>query len=257
MIQKNLNPHIIGGKNNIKSFFIEISMDKIIKAILFDLDGTLLDIDLKKFIPAYVQLLAEYTKEYVSSKKLIRKMLEAQTRLENNNGEQTNEAVFNEFFFPLDGVSREELEPIFMRFYREEFDKLKKFSTKKPEARPTVQKAFNKGYKVAIATTPLLPEIAVQKRLEWGNVGDFNYDLITSYEHVSATKPNLKYYEEIAEILDVHPEECLMVGDEAKDMVAANLGCSTFLIRSQNTELSPKTPKSNHVGNLTDLQKLL
>lgn len=232
-------------------------MNKLIKAILFDLDGTLLDINLKKFIPGYVQSLGEFTKDYVSPKKLIRKMLKAQNRLENNNGEQTNEAIFNKFFFPLDGRTREELEPIFMRFYREEFPKLKKFSTKKPKARSTVQKAFEKGYKVAIATTPLLPEIAVQKRLEWADVGDFDYDLITSYEFVSATKPNLKYYGEIAEILDLKPEQCLMVGDEAKDMVAANLGCSTFLIRSQNTELSPETPKPDYEGDLGNLQKLL
>jgi len=228
-----------------------------IKAILFDLDGTLIDVDLKKFIPGYVKLLSNYTKELLSSRKLVSHVMKASELLENNNGDKTNEAVFNEFFFPIDGRSREELEPVFMKFYREEFSKLKKYTTKKTEARPTVQKAFDEGYKVAIATTPILPEIAVRKRLEWAGVGDFDYDLITSYEHVSATKPNLKYYEEIAEILELQPEECLMVGDEAKDMVAKNLGCTTFLIRSQNTDLSPETPKQDYEGNLVDLRSLL
>ncbi|TFF99631.1 MAG: HAD family hydrolase [Promethearchaeota archaeon] len=232
-------------------------MKENIKAILFDLDGTLIDVDLKKFIPGYVKLLAAYTKEYVSTRKLVAQVMEASNRLENNNGEKTNEAVFNEFFFPLDGRTREELEPIFMQFYREDFNKLKKYTRKKPEARPTVQKAFDKGYKVAIATTPILPEIGVQKRLEWAGVGDFEYDLITSYEYVTATKPNLKYYEDIAEILKVTPEQCLMIGDEEKDMVAKDLGCSTFLIRSQNTELSSETPKPDYEGDLTDLQNLL
>jgi HAD superfamily hydrolase (TIGR01549 family) len=232
-------------------------MKQKIEAILFDLDGTLIDVNLKKFVPGYVQLLAEYTKDYVSPNKLIPHVMKASNLLENNNGEQTNEAVFNEFFFPLDGRTREELEPIFMRFYREEFSKLKKYTTKKPEARPTVQKAFDKGYKVAIATTPILPEIGVQKRLDWAGVGDFDYDLITSYEYVSATKPNLKYYKEIAKILKVKPEECIMVGDEAKDMVAKNLGCYTFLIRSQNTELSPGTPEPNYEGDLVDLRSIL
>lgn len=228
-----------------------------IKAILFDLDGTLIDVDLKKFIPGYVKLLSNYTKELLSSSKLVSQIMKASELLENNNGEKSNEAVFNDFFFPLDGRSREELEPVFMKFYQEEFYKLKKYTTKKPESRPTVQKAFEEEYKVAIATTPILPEIAVQKRLEWADVGDFDYDLITSYEYVSATKPNLKYFEEIAEIFGLEPEECLMVGDEAKDMVAKNLGCTTYLIRSQNTDLSLETPEPDYKGNLIDLRNLL
>ncbi len=235
----------------------DFRMKQTMKAILFDLDGTLIEVDLKKFVPGYVKLLSEYTKDYISPNELIPHVMKALKKLENNDGAKTNEDVFNEFFFPIGGHTREELEPLFLRFYEEDFSQLKKYTQKKPEARKTVQKAFDKGYKVAIATTPILPEIGVQKRLEWAGVGDFDYDLITSYEYVSATKPNLKYYEEIAEILELSPRECLMVGDEAKDMVASEIGCSTFLVRSQNTELTPETPEPNYVGSLIELRKIL
>jgi hypothetical protein len=48
-----------------------------------------------------------------------------------------------------------------------------------------------------------------------------------------------------------------MVGDEDKDMVAAKLGCKTFLIESENTELSPDTPEPDFKGTLSDLRELI
>jgi len=229
----------------------------LIEAILFDLDGTLIEIDLKKFVPGYVKLLSDYVKEYVTRKKFIPRLLEASNRLENNNGDATNEEVFAAYFFPIEGYTREDLEPRFMQFYKEEFHKLKQYAKKKPEARPTVKKAFENGYKVVIATTPLLPETAIRQRLEWGDLGDFDYELITSYDQVSATKPNLLYFRNIAEKINISPENCLMVGDEDKDMVAAKLGCKTFLVESENTDLSSETPEPNFRGTLSDLKELL
>ncbi len=228
-----------------------------IEAILFDLDGTLIDINLKKFIPGYIKLLSNYVKEYIPRKIFIPRLLEASNRLENNNGEATNEEIFATYFFPIEGYTRDDLEPRFIQFYKEEFHKLKQYANKKPEARPTVKNAFENGYKVVIATTPLLPETAIRQRLDWGDLGDFDYDLITSYDQVSATKPNLLYFKQIAEKIKISPEKCLMVGDEDKDMVAAKLGCKTFLIENENTDLSPETPEPNFRGTLSDLRELI
>jgi HAD superfamily hydrolase (TIGR01549 family) len=228
-----------------------------IKALLFDLDGTLIDINLKKFIPGYITLLSNYIKEYIPQRKMIPRLLQASKVLEKNDGTKTNEDAFADYFFPVEGYTREDLEPKFIQFYEEEFYKLEKYVNKKPEARPTVKKAFENEYKVVIATTPLLPETAIRQRLSWGDLGDFDYDLITSYEHISATKPNLLYFEQIAEKINVLPEQCLMVGDENKDMIASKAGCKTFLIRSENTDLEPETPKPDYEGTLSDLKSLI
>ncbi|TXT58258.1 MAG: hypothetical protein BAJALOKI1v1_1700001 [Promethearchaeota archaeon] len=228
-----------------------------IKAILLDLDGTLININLSKFIQGYIKLLSDYMKEFIPPEKFIPRLLKASQKLEHNNGERTNEEVFANFFFPFEGYTREDLEPKFIQFYEEKFDTLKQYAQKKPEARPTVKKSFENGYRVVIATTPLLPEVAIRQRLAWGDVDDFNYHLITGYEHVSATKPNLLYFKQIAEKINISPEQCLMVGDEDKDMVAAKLGCKTFLIENENTDLKEDTPKPHIIGTLSDLKKLL
>jgi ribonucleotide monophosphatase NagD (HAD superfamily) len=53
------------------------------------------------------------------------------------------------------------------------------------------------------------------------------------------------------------PQACLMVGDEDMDMVAAHLGCRTFLVPSGRTELAPSTPQPNWQGTLGDVYALL
>ena len=174
-----------------------------------------------------------------------------------NDGKIPNVEAFSNVFFPIEGYEREEVQPLFDKFYEEKFGELQKFTKKKPEARKVLQTAFNKDYKVVIATTPVLPLTAIEQRLEWAGVGDFPYDLITSIENSCATKPNLLYYQLIFKHLNLSSKECIMVGDEDKDMVCANLGSQTFLVNSPNTDLDEKTPKPTYRGDLKDLIEIL
>ena len=164
------------------------ALDGKIKAILFDLDGTLLDVDLDKFISQYLSLLAQSVAHIIPPKKFISKILKASKAIEENVHKKPNEEVYAEIFFPLEGYTREEIKPFFDKFYEQDFSKLRQYTRKKPEARLVVQKAFDKGYDVIIATTPLLPATAIEQRLEWAGVADFPYRLITTIENSHATK---------------------------------------------------------------------
>lgn len=233
------------------------SLNSSIKAILFDLDGTLLDINLKLFIPHYVKILSETIAHLVSPKKFLTSMMKATNAVEQNDGRDTNENVFAEVFFPLIGYSRKKIDPIFKKFYEQGFSKLRQYAKRKTEARSVVQAVFNNNYDVVIATTPLLPAITIEQRLEWAGVNDFPYRLITTFENSRASKPNLLYYKQILEIIGHPPEACLMVGDEDRDMVAAHLGMHTFLVPSPHTNLGPEIPVPTYKGKLADLKPLL
>ncbi|MBY9012581.1 MAG: HAD family hydrolase [Candidatus Lokiarchaeota archaeon] len=224
-----------------------------LKAILFDLDGTLIDVDLNQFIPGYLKLLANSVAHLIPPKKIVPAILKASEFVNNNDGKIPNEEAFIEAFFPVEGYQREDIQPLFDKFYEEEFKELQRFTKKKPEARKVIQTAFNKEYKVVIATTPVLPLTAIEQRLDWAGIGDFPYDLITSIENTYATKPNLLYYQLIFRYLNLSAKECIMVGDEDKDMVCANLGSQTFLVNSSNTNLSAKTPEPTYKGKLIDI----
>ncbi len=228
-----------------------------LKAILFDLDGTLIDVDLSQFIPGYLKLLANSVAHLIPPKKMVPAILKASEFVNNNDGKIPNEEAFSNAFFPVEGYERDEIQPLFTKFYEEDFKKLKKFTKKKPEARKVIQTAFNKDYKVVIATTPVLPLTAIEQRLDWAGIGDFPYDLITSIENSCATKPNLLYYQLIFKHLNLSAKECMMVGDEDKDMVCANLGSQPFLVNSSNTNLSSETHEPTYRGKLEKLMELL
>jgi FMN phosphatase YigB (HAD superfamily) len=234
-------------------------LDGKIKAILFDLDDTLIDVDLDKFISQYLKLLAQSVAHIVPPKKFISKILKASKAIEEHNGNMSNIEVYEKTFFPLEGYSSKELAPYFNKFYEQDFSKLRQYTRKKPEARDVVKKAFDKGYDVIIATTPLLPATAIEQRLEWAGVADFPYRFITTIENSHATKSltHLLYYDQILNKIGYPADACLMVGDEDKDIVAARLGMKTFLITDKNKELSPEIPEPTFKGSLSDLKSLL
>lgn len=228
-----------------------------LKAILFDLDGTLIDVDLNQFVPGYLKLLAKNVAHLIPPKKMVPAIIKASEFVNRNNGKISNEEVFLNAFFPVEGYENDQIQPLFDKFYEEDYKVLQKFTKKKPEARKVVQTAFNKDYKVVIATTPVFPLTAIEQRLDWAGIGDFPYDLITSIENSCATKPNLLYYQLIFKYLNLSAKECIMVGDEDKDMVCANLGSQTFLVNSSNTKLRPETPEPTFSGELKDLIDIL
>ena len=230
---------------------------KSVKAILFDLDGTLINVDLKKFIPHYMRLLSERFTHIIRPSKFISLLLEASNKIDQNDGRVINEQIFEQVFFPLNGYSRKDVDPLFDAFYENDFNKLKIYTEAKEDARFVMSKVFERGYDVVIATTPVIPLTAIQQRLDWAGVGDFNYNFITTIENMSANKPHEKYYTQIFDTLRVKPSECLMIGDENKDMLASKYGCLTYLVPSSNTNLEPTTPKPTFQGTLKELVDLL
>jgi FMN phosphatase YigB (HAD superfamily) len=230
---------------------------KDIKAILFDLDGTLLDSNMDNFLPQYFKRLSARVAHIAPPKEFIAHLLAATEAMMANDGRATNEQVFSAAFYPFAGHTRAELEPIFQDFYANDFPRLREHTRRKPEARPVVQLAFALGYDVVISTNPLFPETATRQRLEWAGVDDFPYRLVTTYENSRFCKPNLRYFDAIADYLGHAPETCLVVGDEDMDMVAGRVGCPTFLVPGPSTNLDPATPEPTYRGTLVELAELL
>ena len=206
-----------------------------LRAILFDLDDTLLGNRMDVFGPAYFRALTDYAAHLIPRERLFSALLAATRQVDANDGSgPTNEEVFASAFYPALGFERDELEPLFNRFYAEEFPRLRRLTRRRPEARRLVTWAFEHGLQVVIATNPLFPRSPTEQRLDWAGapVSAFPYDLVTSYENMHATKANPAYYGEIVERLGRKPEECLMVGDDwQRDILpAAAVGVSVYWI---------------------------
>jgi FMN phosphatase YigB (HAD superfamily) len=238
-------------------------MNNPIRAILFDLDGTLLDSNMDVFLPHYFKMLSARVAHIMPPGEFVSHLMQASNAMVANDGRATNEEVFAAAFYPLAGYSRPELEPIFMDFYANDFPALRQYTRRKPLARQVVQQAFDLGFDVVIATNPLFPATAIKQRLEWAGVADFPYRLVTTYENSRACKPNLLYFEHILETTGHRADACLVVGDEDMDMIAAHLGCATFHVLppkpggEERGSLDSATPTPTYRGTLADLGVLL
>jgi phosphoglycolate phosphatase-like HAD superfamily hydrolase len=156
-----------------------------IKTTPFDLDGTLLD----AFLPHYLQGLAACLAHILPPHQLLTHLMPASNAIIANNRRAINQETFSAASYPLTGHSRQQLEPIFMDFYANDYPALRKYTRHKPEARQVVQKAFDLSYDVVIATNPVFPATAIKQRMEWGGVAGFPYQLVTTYENSRACKP--------------------------------------------------------------------
>lgn len=203
-----------------------------IKAVLFDLDGTLLPMDQDVFVKTYFGLLAKKLAPYgYEPDKLIQAVWAGTEAMVKNDGKQSNEEQFWQTFAQVYGVDAKKDIDVFDDFYRNEFAAVKEVCGYHPKAAETVRLLKEKGFRVALATNPIFPQIATRQRISWTGLSFEEFELVTTYESSNYCKPNLNYYEEVMERLGVTSAECLMVGnDVSDDMVAEKLGMKVFLL---------------------------
>lgn len=203
-----------------------------IKAVLFDLDGTLLPMDQDVFLKAYFGGLSQKLAPLgYEAKPLIDAIWHGTAAMLQNDGKQTNEAVFWAAFCRFLGKEARDDEAAFDSFYQVEFQKVQAVCGFDERAAQTVERIKAAGIPVALATNPIFPAIATESRMRWAGLSPDDFALYTTYENIGYSKPNPDYYATVASRLGLLPEDCLMVGnDVSDDMVAKKLGMKVFLL---------------------------
>jgi len=203
-----------------------------IKAILFDLDGTLLPVDQDRFNRVYFKLLAEvFAPRGYEPKALVEGVWSGIRAMTGNDGSRSNEEAFWSEFEAIFGAKAVADRNAFDDFYSNEFDSLRSVCGYDARASETVEALKKRGYRLALASNPVYPLIAHLVRARWAGVDPECFEYISSYENSTFCKPNPGYYLEMAERLGCAPEECLMVGnDVSDDMSAREAGMAVFLL---------------------------
>lgn len=164
------------------------------KALLFDLDGTLLPMNTDQFIEQYMRALAPNVASFLDPKAFIKIIWESTNdMIKNTDHNLTNEQVFIDSFVKRTGIQQSDIWPTFVRFYEEEFPLLKIHTNPSPLSKEIVEIAKEQGRKVVIATNPVFPKAAIYERLKWLDLLDFPFDLVTVYEESHFCKPQPKY----------------------------------------------------------------
>lgn len=195
-----------------------------IRAILFDMDGTLVPMDEKAFTKGYfAELTAALAPCGLPPQELIAAMWAGVGAMVKNDGSRTNEAVFWQTFAACaPQADLESLKPATERFYNGAFHRAKAFTGENPLAAEAVRLARQKAGRVVLATNPIFPLCAQAARMSWVGLRPEDFDLVTAYEEERFCKPNPEYYRSICRRINVPPQQCLMIGnDETEDMFAA------------------------------------
>lgn len=232
-----------------------------IQALLLDLDDTLLGNDTDTFMKVYFSLLSAYARPYFDEKAFLPPLIAStEVMMRDINPELTNAQVFWRSFEAMTGSKRDELEPFFMRFYNEDFLRLRESVSVRPAATELVDMALERNLAVVVATNPLFPSHAIEHRLEWAGlpVSQYDFALVTHYDNMHAAKPQPAYYQEILDRIGVRPEHALMVGNDWKNDIdpAAKAGLYTYWIAAGDD--TPPDPTILHgQGSLDDLAELV
>ena len=202
-----------------------------IRAVFFDLDGTLLPMDLDEFLKNYFAAIGAYVAEKGLDVQAFSVGFSQGTKVMGHHGpEQTNcEAFWEEFFKHVDKDSAD-WEGVLDDFYGSVFPTVGAQVSANPASARAVNVLVEKGYPVVLATMPYFPLIAVLTRLNWADVDENAFARITHFENSCAAKPSTYYYAENLAACGLRGEDVLMVGNNTvEDLSFSELGAHVFL----------------------------
>ena len=230
-----------------------------IKAVLFDMDGTLLPMDVKKFEKLYFSTLsARFAPRGYEPQALIDGIWRGTVAMIKSDGSRLNSEVFWNTFAEVFGQKALQNVADFDEYYLTDFAQAKAACGVNEKAAEMVKALKNRGLTVVVATNPLFPLVAQQQRLAWAGVDANDVDVITHYDNSHFCKPNLKYYEEILSKLGLKADECLMVGNDVnEDVIAERLGMKVFLVTDCLINPDGKDISAYPHGNFDDLATFL
>ena len=231
-------------------------MNQKIKAILFDMDGTLVRMEEKDFTENYLRRLCAvicplgYDKDTV-----VKGLWMGVSAMIKNDGSRTNADVFWDVFEQVVGNNIRKHEGVLDDFYRNgDFKKSIEVTKPNPKARILIDRLKERGGRLVLATNPLFPESAQQVRMSWVGLTPDDFELITHYDNSRYSKPNTKYFLNILDTIGLKPDECLMIGNNVNDDIipAEEIGITTFAVDEYLMGEAEKAPRKGSFDEMSD-----
>lgn len=213
-----------------------------LKAVVFDMDDTLLSINLSAFIGMFAldeaNLLAQAARKSPVSlfAPVGSAMLELNSGIREDGDTRTNQEFFADQLKSRCGIPL--FEPAILdmlEFYEREV--LPKKNDRIVAARPregahqAIETVLGRGMRIALLTNPSFSRACIECRMGWGRLADVPFELVTTWENSSRVKPSADYYRDSLSKLGLSPEETLMVGNDPKrDFPAPDIGLKTAYV---------------------------
>jgi FMN phosphatase YigB (HAD superfamily) len=211
-----------------------------IKAVLFDLDDTLLDINLTAFVSRYMLGLSGILGliSRMPGPVLQPALVLSYLAVNSQNREDlfTNEQLLHKHFKRFTGIPLEDptiseaircFESTVVDGYRDGI----------VHARPregmsrAVERVHELGLICALASNPIFSSEIDRVRIGWAGVSENDFTAISTITNSRRCKPSAVYYQDFIAGLGVSPTECLMVGNDAtRDFARPDIGLRTLYV---------------------------
>lgn len=202
------------------------------KAVFFDLDGTLLPLDMDAFTRYYMKAIRQNGfYEKISAQRGEEIFGRALIAMITNDGRALNRDVFFDVIAKESDANRDALIAHMDGFYTGEFLQLQAATRADKHVKQTIEVLKDKGYRRILATNPLFPPVATDTRLRWAGLEPEDFEYITYYDNSRWCKPNAGYFNEILDHTGLSAHECYIVGNDVRDdLSAVALGFEAFLV---------------------------
>ena len=201
------------------------------KAFFFDLDGTLLPLDMDTFTRTYymqIQKSGFFDLLGENGEKTFGQGVYAMLL---NDGRMLNKDAFLKTVTEASGKESGQIIAHMDRFYENDFIKVKDSSQADLRVAETIKVLKDKGYRLILSTNPLFPPLATNMRIEWAGLSPNDFEYISYYDNSHFCKPNLEYFNEVLGVTGLKAEECYVVGNDVRDdLSAVTLGFEAFLV---------------------------
>ena len=205
-----------------------------LKAVFFDLDGTLLPMDEDNFVKMYFHLMGQKMVVYgYEPTELIKIIWDGTKLMYKNDGTFTNEEVFWNYFKDAYGVEALKDKVEFDKFYVDQFKHTIKQCCPNPLAETIVNYVKQNNLLCVLSTNPIFPKAGTLTRMSFVGLNETDFDFITSYENSNFCKPNPKYFKMLLDKFNLKPEEVILIGNnELEDAwCAMQVGIKTYLVK--------------------------
>ena len=233
-----------------------------LEAIFLDLDGTLLGYKDETMIELVFSLCAKHfpnhTEQFKHAFQLGVMFMHQQTSYEAPQYKSMWLAFVDKLQQVL-GVSEDYCKARFTNaFQSEEYNEIQNHAKLYHEQTAKLVKiARERNIKLVLATSPVFPQIAIERRIRWAGMQPEDFVLTTHFENMTCCK-SVAYYKHLLDAVgcSLAPEKTMMVGNDNKyDMVASELGIKTWLINEW--ERSERKHKIDHIGTLEEFVSTL
>lgn len=214
-----------------------------LKAVFFDLDGTLLPLNEEEFTKIYFGLLSKRMIPLGYEPEELISVIWAGTKaMYKNDGSKTNEEVFWDVFKSHYGIEKMKDKEYIDEFYTNEFRKTKESCEENPLAKDIISFCKDNNLLVVLSTNPIFPKTGTMTRMSYIGLKEEDFDYVTYYENSSYCKPNPMYFKKLLNKFNLKPEEVIVFGNNTyEDGECAKLcGIECFMVGNYVIN-SPKT----------------